>query len=166
MLSEDRKREGLAQKLSIIENTTLSRMTDYTRLGLLNLRQRRLQVGKLLQQLQVKCRDGDQPVSQLSGGNQQKVAIARILHQQSTILLLDEPTKGIDVGTKAEIYKLMGSLAAQGRTLIFVSSYLPELLAICDRIGVMSRGRLIAAKPADQWSEESIMHCAVSGESN
>ena len=92
--------------------------------------------------MQVKCKSSGQAVSELSGGNQQKVAIARILHQQADILLMDEPTKGIDVGTKAEVYRMLGELAATGKTIIFVSSYLPELLAVCDRIGVMARGEL------------------------
>ena len=95
-----------------------------------------------MQRVAVKAHSGRQLVSELSGGNQQKVAIARILHQQANVLMMDEPTKGIDVGTKAEIYRMMGSLAAEGRTVVFVSSYLPELLAVCDRIGVMARGQI------------------------
>jgi ribose transport system ATP-binding protein len=77
---------------------------------------------------------------------------------------LDEPTRGIDVATKAEIYRLMGQLAAQGRSLIFVSSYLPELLAVCDRVAVLCRGRLAEVRPASQWTEESIMEQAIAGE--
>ena len=90
--------------------------------------------------------------------------LARVLHQDADILLLDEPTRGIDVGTKAEIYRLIGQCAAAGKAVIFVSSYLPELLAICDRIAVMSRGSLVATRPAEQWTEESIMACALTGE--
>jgi ribose transport system ATP-binding protein len=100
-------------------------------------------------------------VAELSGGNQQKVALGRILHQRAQVLLLDEPTKGIDVGSKAEIYRLMGLAAAQGKTVVFVSSYLPELLAVCDRIGVMARGRLIQVRSANQWTDEEIMRCAI-----
>ncbi|MEM8735814.1 MAG: sugar ABC transporter ATP-binding protein, partial [Planctomycetota bacterium] len=103
MLSEDRKHEGLAQELSITENITLSKLNRYTKFGLLNLRARKRRSDELMQQVEVKARSGNQNVSELSGGNQQKVAIARILHQDADILLLDEPTKGIDVGTKAEI---------------------------------------------------------------
>ena len=97
---------------------------------------------------------------ELSGGNQQKVALARVLHQEADVLLLDEPTRGIDVGTKAEIYRLIGELAAEGKAIIFVSSYLPELLAVCDRVGVMSRGRLREIRPANEWTEETVMACA------
>jgi ribose transport system ATP-binding protein len=100
-------------------------------------------------------------VTELSGGNQQKVAIARVLHQQADVLLLDEPTRGIDVGTKSEIYRLMGELAAQGKAILFVSSYLTELLAVCDRVGVMSRGRLREIRNANEWTEEAVMNVAV-----
>lgn len=160
-LSEDRKREGLAQGLSIIENITLSNLHPYTKTGILRLRQRQLAAEQLIQKLQVKAQRSSQLVSELSGGNQQKVALARILHQQSKILLLDEPTKGIDVGTKSEIYRLMGQLAAEGCTIVFVSSYLPELLAVCDRIGVMARGRLVEVREARHWTDEQIMRCAI-----
>lgn len=164
MVSEDRKREGLAQSQSIADNLTLSRLSPYARGGWLNLRLRREAVSHWLQRLQVKYRDQQQPIGELSGGNQQKVAIARVLHEGAEILLLDEPTRGIDVGTKSEIYRLMGELAAAGKTVLFVSSYLTELLAVCDRIGVMSRGRLRAVRPVSEWTEESIMNVAVSGE--
>jgi ribose transport system ATP-binding protein len=114
-----------------------------------------------MERLRVKAHNPQQRVGDLSGGNQQKVAIARVLHQQADLLLLDEPTRGIDVGTKSEIYRLMGEAAAAGKAVLFVSSYLPELLAVCDRIGVMSRGRLREIRPTDRWTEESIMACAV-----
>ncbi len=161
LLSEDRKNEGLAQELSLIENITLSRLNEYASFGWLNLKLRREIAEALMRQVQVKAQSGHQAVAELSGGNQQKIAIARILHQKSDILLMDEPTKGIDIGTKAEIYRMMGELAAAGKTVVFVSSYLPELLAVCDRIGVMTRGELREVKAADQWTEEEIMHTAV-----
>jgi ribose transport system ATP-binding protein len=160
-LSEDRKREGLAQGLSITENITLSNLRTYSKFGFLRLRKREHVAGQLMKKLEVKANRSSQLVSELSGGNQQKVALARILHQQSQILLLDEPTKGIDVGTKSEIYRLMGQLAAAGKTIVFVSSYLPELLAVCDRIGVMARGRLVEVREAKQWTDEQIMLSAI-----
>ena len=104
-----------------------------------------------------------QPVGELSGGNQQKVALARLLHQEAEVLLLDEPTRGVDVGSKAEIYRLIGQLAAQGNAVLFVSSYLPELLGVCDRLAVMARGRLGPARPVGEWSEERIMAAATGG---
>lgn len=163
-LSEDRKGEGLGQQLSIADNVTLSRLRPFSLAGWLSLGRRRKSVSQWMNRLQIKARGPDAEVASLSGGNQQKVAIARVLHQDADVLLLDEPTRGIDVGTKSEIYRLMGELAAQGKAIIFVSSYLPELLAICDRIAVMGRGRLREVRPAEEWTEESIMACAVSSE--
>ena len=109
------------------------------------------------------ARGPEQPVGELSGGNQQKVALGRLLHQEADVLLLDEPTRGVDVGSKAEIYRLIGELAAQGKAVLFVSSYLPELLGVCDRLAVMARGRLSAARPAAEWTAERVMEMATRG---
>ena len=163
LVSEDRKGEGLAQERSIADNLTLSRLAPYSRLGWLSLRRRDAAVRDWMRRLEVKAASPEQPISELSGGNQQKVALARLLHQDADVLLLDEPTRGIDVGTKAAIYRRIGELAAQGRAIIFVSSYLPELLAVCDRVGVMSRGRLREIRPTSAWSEEAVMACAIGG---
>jgi ribose transport system ATP-binding protein len=164
LVSEDRKGEGLAQTQSIEDNLTLSRLKPYARFGLLNLRRRRAAADDWMRRLQVKAAGPAQLISELSGGNQQKVAIARVLHQDADVLLLDEPTRGIDVGTKSEIYRLMGQVAAQGKAVVFVSSYLPELLAVCDRIAVMSRGRVRDVRTTRDWTEESIMAAAISTE--
>jgi ribose transport system ATP-binding protein len=161
LVSEDRKTEGLAQSRSISDNMTYSRLQPYSRFGWLNLATRRTEVLQWMQRLQVKAASPEQTIGELSGGNQQKVAIARVLHQQADILLMDEPTRGIDVGTKSEIYRLMGELAADGKAIIFVSSYLTELMAVCDRIGVMSRGQLREVRPVRDWTEEAIMGVAV-----
>jgi ribose transport system ATP-binding protein len=165
LVSEDRKGEGLAQGLSIVDNLTLSRLAAYSRFGWLNLARRRRGVQRWMDRLEIKAQDPRQLVSELSGGNQQKVALARVLQQQADVLLLDEPTRGIDVGTKAEIYRLIGEAAAEGKAVIFVSSYLPELLAVCDRVGVMARGRLREIRPASQWTEEQVMARAIEAES-
>jgi ribose transport system ATP-binding protein len=162
LVSEDRKTEGLAQSMSIADNLTLSALSRYASGGLLQLKQRHRAVVEWMAKLSVKAQGPEQSISQLSGGNQQKVAIARLLHQDAEILLLDEPTRGIDVGTKAEIYRLMGETAAQGKSILFVSSYLPELLAVCDTVGVMSRGKLREIRPAAEWTESSVMSVAVS----
>ncbi len=159
-VSEDRKNEGLAQGLSIEDNLTLSALKPYSRWGFLDLNRRRNGSLDWMKRLQVKAASSAQPVSDLSGGNQQKIALARIMHQDAEILLLDEPTRGIDVGTKAEIYRLIGELAASGKAILFVSSYLPELMAICDRIGVMSQGRLLEVRARAEWTEEEIMQRA------
>jgi ribose transport system ATP-binding protein len=161
LVSEDRKGEGLAQARSIGDNLTYSRLEPYARFGCLNLRRRRAAVAAWMARLQVKARSSEQAVHELSGGNQQKIALARVMHQEAEVYLLDEPTRGIDVGTKAEIYRLMGQLAAEGKAIIFVSSYFTELLAVCDRIAVMSRGCVRDIRPSRDWTEESLMRHAV-----
>ncbi len=161
-VSEDRKGEGLAQIRSIADNVSYSRLRPYSRFGILNLRRRDESVRVWMDRLQIKSRSPRQPAMELSGGNQQKVALARVLHQDADLLLLDEPTRGIDVGTKAEIYRLMGQAAAQGKAVIFVSSYFTELLSVCDRVAVMARGRLREIRPADEWNEQTILHRAIS----
>ncbi|MAT15610.1 MAG: sugar ABC transporter [Planctomyces sp.] len=164
IVSEDRKQEGLAQTCSITDNITLSNMSPYAKFGFLNLSQRQQSMRNWMQKLHVKAHSPEQPLIELSGGNQQKVALARVMHQQADVYLFDEPTRGIDVGTKSEIYRLMGELAAQNKAIVFVSSYLTELLAICDRIAVMSRGQLLEVRPRADWTEESLMSVAISGE--
>ena len=162
-VSEDRKGEGLAQIRSIEDNATLSRLQPYSTGGLLNLGKRRSAVDSWMKRLEVKALSTEQPVYALSGGNQQKVALARVLHQDADVLLLDEPTRGIDVGTKSQIYRLMGEQAAAGRAIIFVSSYLPELLAVSDRVAVMSRGRIREIRAAEDWTEETVMAISIRG---
>lgn len=162
-VSEDRAGEGLAQSRSIADNITYSRMSPYSRGGWLNLNRRRQSVASWMQRLEIKADSPEIAVESLSGGNQQKVALARALHQEADVLLLDEPTRGIDVGTKATIYRLIGELASSGKAVLFVSSYFPELLRTCDRIGVMSRGRLVEIRPADDWDEESLLARAIGG---
>jgi ribose transport system ATP-binding protein len=163
LLSEDRKSEGLAVKQSIEDNITFSSLAKHARWGWLNLRDRRREAIEWMNSVRVKASGPWQAVEDLSGGNQQKVAIARLLHQHADILLLDEPTRGIDVGSKAEIYRLIDQLAASGKTILMVSSYLPELMGICDRIAVMSRGVLSEARPVSAWTEHSIMDVATRG---
>jgi len=161
LLSEDRKEEGLLLGRSIADNLTLTRLGPVTRLGIVNGTAQAAAAGKWMAKLDVKASDAAQPVGELSGGNQQKIALGRLLHHEADILLLDEPTRGIDVGSKAQIYRLMNELAAQGKALVFVSSYLPELLGVCDRIGVMFRGELSEVRPVADWSEAEIIRAAV-----
>jgi ribose transport system ATP-binding protein len=116
-----------------------------------------------MERLRIKAREPGQAVRELSGGNQQKVALARLLHQEAEVLLLDEPTRGIDVGSKSEIYRLIGELAAAGKAVLVVSSYLPELFGICDRIAVMTRGRLSEPRPVSGWTEHDLMEVATGG---
>ncbi len=152
MVSEDRKIEGLALNLGINENLTLTKLPAF-----FNPAARDKKANEWASKLFVKRRSITQPIGDLSGGNQQKVAIARLLYHGCDVLLLDEPTRGIDVGSKTEIYRVIDELAREGRAIIMVSSYLPELLGTCDRIAVMCRGVLGEAKPIAQVTEHSIM---------
>src|SRR5438093_10678876 len=114
-----------------------------------------------MKRLNIRAQSPTQTAAELSGGNQQKVALGRLLHHEAKILLLDEPTRGIDVGSKAQIYRLMSQLAAEGKAVVFVSSYLPELLGVSDSIGVMCRGVLTAVRAAGEWTEHSIISAAI-----
>jgi len=156
-LSEDRKNEGLATSMTVSDNVTLSNLGGFVRpTGLSKI------TGDWIRKLDIRCRHPDQPLTELSGGNQQKVAIARLLHHNVDVLLLDEPTRGIDVASKAQIYRLIDTLAsgtehAPPKAIIMVSSYLPELLGVCDRIAVMFKGRLGPARPVKTLTEHSLM---------
>jgi ribose transport system ATP-binding protein len=161
-LCEDRKAEGLSLSQSIADNLTYSRLSPYARWFLLDLRRRSEAVVDWLRKLNVRFAHIGQPVENLSGGNQQKVALGRLLHQEADILLLDEPTKGVDVGSKSEIYRLIGELAAQGKAILLVSSYLPELFGVCDRLAVMARGRLSEVRSIERWTPAEVMSVSTS----
>ena len=163
-LSEDRKGEGIALRLSIADNVTLSRLSRCARLGWLSLDCQGKETRKWITRLDIRARDPFHPTQTLSGGNQQKVALARLLHQQAEVLLLDEPTRGIDIGSKVRIYKSIAECAAEGKAVLMVSSYLPELFGVCDRIAVMRRGRLSSSRPVAEWTPESVMQTAIAGE--
>jgi len=165
LLSEDRQGEGLALNLSVADNMTMSRLAPFRRRGLLRPARQRRAVGGLIDRLKIKAKGPGQPVGALSGGNQQKVALGRLLHQEASVLLLDEPTRGIDVVSKSQIYEWIGGLAREGKAVLFVSSYLPELLGICDRIAVFHRGNLVEARPAAAWDAAGLMAAATVGRS-
>ena len=161
LLSENRKEEGLMLNRSLADNLTVTNFGPVASAGFVSLRRQRQTTEQWMTQLQVRARDAAQPIGELSGGNQQKIALGRLLHHNANILLLDEPTRGIDVGSKAQIYRLIGELAAQGKSVVFVSSYLPELLGVCDTIGVMCRGVLSEVRPVSAWTEHSLIATAV-----
>ena len=163
-LSEDRNGEGLALTLSVADNITLTRFQTCSRWGWLDVGKQQQQATELIRRLSIKARSSSQPTGSLSGGNQQKVALARLLHQDSDILLLDEPTRGIDIGSKAQIYEAIARAAASNKAVLFVSSYLPELFGMCDRLSVMSRGRLSPGRPISEWTPESVMQAAIAAE--
>ncbi len=159
-LSENRKEEGLMLNQTITDNLTLTKLGAFGRMGWINGARQEAVAQRWVGELRVKCRDAGQLIGELSGGNQQKVALARLLEHPARIFLLDEPTRGIDVGSKAQIYQLVSELAAAGKAVVVVSSYLPELLGMCDTIGVMCRGELTAVRPRAEWSETEIMRAA------
>jgi ribose transport system ATP-binding protein len=161
LLSEDRKTEGLALNLSLTDNLTLPSLPFWIQPAGLST-----ETGRWLAQLGVRCAGPDQPVGELSGGNQQKIALGRLLRNDCDILLMDEPTRGVDIGAKQNIYRLIDDLAKAGKAILMVSSYLPELLGTCDRIAVMCRGVLGEPEPAADWTEHRIMLAATGAESN
>ncbi len=163
-LSEDRKGEGLALPLSISDNLCATR-PEYSakRIGLLDLSAQAERSRHWISSLRVRATSPSQPVRLLSGGNQQKVALGRLLHQDASVLLLDEPTRGIDIGSKADVYEIITQRAAEGKAVLLVSSYLPELFGVCDRLAVMCRGRLSPSRPIGEWTPESVLATAIGG---
>jgi ribose transport system ATP-binding protein len=175
MLSEDRASEGIASALSIADNITLTRLKPLGPLFAVLPGRQNASARRWIDRLDIRCADPWQPARELSGGNQQKVAVARLLHHDVDLLILDEPTRGIDVASKAQIYELIDELVgepaaqnlrgapagslrpAKSRAVLLVSSYLPELLGVCDRIAVMSRGRLGPARNVSEWNEHSLL---------
>ena len=157
MLSEDRTSEGLAVNLNIADNMTLTRLEGPARGFFVSPSAQRQSAGQWMEKLDIRATGPFQQVSRLSGGNQQKVALARLLHHGVDVLVLDEPTRGIDVASKAQIYTLIDELVRRHKAILIVSSYFPELLALCDRIAVMTRGRLGTPRPASEWTEHALV---------
>jgi ABC-type sugar transport system ATPase subunit len=160
LLTEDRKRDGLLFNFSIRENVTLHDLPQVSRLRLLKRASETSCANHFLEKLSIRAPSVDTPVANLSGGNQQKVVLAKVLFPRPRILFLDEPTKGVDVGAKNEIYKLMMGLAGRGIALVVISSELPELLALSDRIIVLARGRIVDQFTKAEASERRLMLAA------
>jgi len=161
LVSEDRKGEGLALGLAIADNLCLTRLGAHATAGCISDRRLDAATTALMRRLDVRASGPTQAVGELSGGNQQKVAVARLLHHGAGILILDEPCRGIDVGAKAVIYALIDELARAGAAILLISSYIPELLGVCDRIAVMRRGTLDAARTVGEWDERSLLSAAI-----
>ena len=162
-VTEDRKRQGLVQILSVRENASLVHLEQYSRFGIIRAGSERAAVRELIDELHIRTRDSELAVKALSGGNQQKVVFAKWLAKPPRVLLLDEPTRGVDVGGKAEIYHIINRLAAAGTAIVMVSSELPEVLAMSDRILVMREGRQSAIFDAHDTNQEQIMSAATEG---
>jgi ribose transport system ATP-binding protein len=160
LTSEDRAREGLALELSVAENLTLSRLAPLSRAGWLSLSRERRLASEWISRLGIRSSGPEQRTRELSGGNQQKLALARLLYHDVDVLLLDEPTRGIDVRSRAEIHRAIDERCARGAAVLLVSSQFEELLAVCDRIAVMHRGVLGEARPVAELSEHELVKAA------
>jgi ribose transport system ATP-binding protein len=173
LLTEDRKEQGLFLSLPVRVNISITRLRGrpspspealfpLSRFGWIDSSRERQVAGQYVDSLGIKCWSVEQLAGQLSGGNQQKVVIAKWLFRDCDILIFDEPTRGIDVGAKFEIYRMLGELARQGKAILFVSSDLKELMAVCHRILVLSAGRVAGVFERGQWTNEAIMAAAFS----
>ena len=160
-VTEDRKACGLVLGDSIVHNISLARLSAIARWGVVQALEEHRIAQDFRQSLRIRSAGLQQPVAQLSGGNQQKVVLAKWLLTQPRLLILDEPTRGIDVGAKYEIYSLMNALTAQGMGILMISSDMPELLGMCDRIHVMNEGRLVEELDRTEASQERIMRAIV-----
>ena len=161
MLTESRREDGIIPVRSIKENASLANLARFIYGGFTHRKQENREVSEIFKQMNVKAPSLDTAIESLSGGNQQKVLLARWLLCEPKVLILDEPTRGIDVGAKFEIYKLMTNIAKQGRAIVMVSSEMPELIGMCDRIYVMSQGRITGCLNREEFSQEEIMKLAM-----
>jgi ribose transport system ATP-binding protein len=162
-VTEDRQRQGIVPPLSVAENLGLASLGRNTSVGLVNRREQRRQAGKMIEDLNIRTPGPEQEIRYLSGGNQQKVVIGKWLLADSKVLIMDEPTRGIDVGAKVEIYELMNELTENGAGIVMISSDLLEVLGMSDRILVMSGGRITGELSANEATQENVMELATQG---
>jgi ABC-type sugar transport system ATPase subunit len=160
-LTNDRKGTGLVLGMSVLHNASLATLPQFSPGGWLRPHRERTVCGGQIRRLDVRCRSLDQSIATLSGGNQQKVALAKWLQSEPKVLLLDEPTRGIDVGSKYEIYRLIEGWTEAGMAVVLTTSELPELLMLSDRILVMHRGRCSAEFGRSEANQEKILHAAM-----
>jgi len=161
----DRHREGLMMTLSVRENAALVPLRRYTKGLFMSTKTEGNDIGRDLTELDVKAPNMDANVASLSGGNQQKVIVAKLLGTKPKVIIIDEPTKGVDVGAKAAIHEIMGELASQGFGIIMVSSEMPEVLGMSDRIAVMREGRISAVFDREEATQEKILEAAMAANS-
>ena len=161
LLPEDRQKEGLIMSWGLGRNVTLPTISKYAKKGFNDEKTERELAKKLLEDVDTKAVDIFQPASSLSGGNQQKVVVAKALSQEMKVVIMDEPTKGVDVGAKAEIYGIMGELALKGYAIILISSEMPEILGMSDRIIVMCNGRKTGELSREEATQERILELAM-----
>jgi ABC-type sugar transport system ATPase subunit len=163
LVPEDRKRHGILGTLSVWENVVLSALRRFSRRGILDVRREKQRAQEFVTSLRIATTDLEKRVLELSGGNQQKVVIAKWLNTNAEVFLFDEPTRGIDVGGKIEVYKLMGELISRGAAIVMISSELPEILGLSDRILVMREGSICGEFDRADATEEKILNCALRG---
>jgi len=163
-LPEDRLRHGIVPEMAVDANVTLASLAGYSRWGLIDRSAERASAARHVERLRVRTPGVSTPVEALSGGNQQKVALARWLETKPSVLILDEPTQGVDVGAKGEIHAIIRELAAQGLACLLISSELPELLAMCDRIAVMRGGTIVSILSRAEATQETILEHALGHE--
>jgi ribose transport system ATP-binding protein len=160
MVTEDRKHEGIVATMTVRDHITLSSLEESVTAGFISAARERAASTESITQLRIKTAGTEAAMTSLSGGNQQKCLLARALRTAPKLLLLDDPTRGIDVGAKAEIYRLIDELCTQGLAIMITSSELPELLTVCDRILVLCEGRATALLARSEFSETAIMEAA------
>ena len=165
LLTEDRQHKGLILDWGLGRNITLSELTQFSKLGIVNEKAERAAAKDLAERVDTRAKTLFDSASSLSGGNQQKLVVARSLTSELKVLIMDEPTKGVDVGAKAAIYEIMGELASQGMAIIMVSSEMPEILGMCDRIYVMCEGRVTGELSRDEATGEKILELAMKKQS-
>jgi len=161
LVPEDRKKNGIIPDMSVAENISLTVMGKVTKLGLLSENLQSKLYDKYVSSLRIKVTSKNQSITNLSGGNQQKVILAKWIEREPKVLMLDEPTRGIDINAKNEIYELVAKLSSTGVSVIVVSSEIPEVLAISDRIIVMCEGRITAEFSSEEATENKIMNACI-----
>ena len=163
LLTEDRKSQGLVMNMSVKDNITLPSLNQFSKWGIIDSNKEMNAANKYKNELGIKVTSGDQMVMNLSGGNQQKVVLSKWLCSNATIFILDEPTRGIDVGSRQEIYRLMNDITANESSILIISSDLTELLSVCDRIMVMHEGKVNGEFLRPNFDSKNILHCALGG---
>jgi ribose transport system ATP-binding protein len=163
LLPENRQQQGLVMGMRVRENISLAHLLKLSHLGIINRRQEEREIQPYIKDLKIKTPTAEEPIKNLSGGNQQKVVLAKWLFTQCKLIIFDEPTRGIDIGAKVGIYQLMDKLVDRGIGVIMISSELPEILGMCDRILIMNQGRIVAELTRDQATQEKIMGYATRG---
>jgi ABC-type sugar transport system ATPase subunit len=160
LVPDDRKKQGLALRMTVAQNVSMVRLDLVSSTGLLRFERLRAMAARFIQRLGIQARGPEQVVSTLSGGNQQKVVLAKWLVAEASVLILSDPTRGIDVGAKAEIHRLIARLADEGHAVLLISSELPEILRLCDVVHVMHEGRITGRLPRAVATESRIMAAA------